>query len=85
MVMIKIEEVKQLANRWYENVGPRATEYAPDAKVVTGDLRVDIALHHFEKDSGLQVKLGKVGIAYRIEEYEIIDEGRFTWFMLRWA
>lgn len=80
-----VAEISRLTKYWQDSVGHRKMEYAPDAKVVTGDYKLDIQLHNFEKDSGMAVKLTRTGTVHLITGYEITDEEKFTWFMLRYS
>jgi hypothetical protein len=80
-----INEVSRLTKRWQDSVKNRKIEYAPDAKVITGDYKLDLAIHHFEQDSGMVVKLTRTGLVHLITGYEIVDEEKFTWFMLRYS
>ena len=81
--MMETAELKQLLRRWA--VGQRKMEYAPDANIVTGDYKIDLGLHHFEQDSGIEIKMNLVNNLRVISGYEIVDEKKFTWFLLRWA
>ena len=79
---METEEVKQLLRRWAW--GQRKMEHAPDAKFVTGDYKIDLGLHHFEQDSGIEIKINRVNNTNLIAGYEIVDEKKFFWFALKW-
>jgi hypothetical protein len=54
----------------------------PEAKVVTGNPVYDAQLHHVLIEYGVEVKLDK---DYNMKDYRVIDEQKFTMFLLRWA
>ena len=77
-------ELAKLTTRWAETVGERSRKESPDAKVVTGDYKLDIQIHNFEQDSGIVIKLS-LDRPRTITGYEIVDEKKWAWFVLRWA
>jgi hypothetical protein len=82
--MIDKTELAKLTSRWAETVGDRRWKDAPDAKVVTGDYKLDLQLHNFEQDSGIVVKLD-LDRPRTVTGYEVVDEKKWAWFMLRWS
>ena len=78
-------ELAKLTTRWAEKVGDRRWKDAPDAKVVTGDYKLDLQIHNFEQDSGISIKLSDPDRARLITGYEVVDEKKWAWFMLRWT
>lgn len=80
-----INEISRLTKRWQDSLKNKNIEDAPDAKFVTGDRNLDLALHYFQQDSGMAVKLTRTGVVHLITGYEIVDEEKFAWFMLRYA
>lgn len=78
---MKPEQVAKLTSRWSAKVGERRFDYAPEARVVTGDYKLDAQLHNFEQDSGVVLKLSNLG-PRTITGYKIIDEKKWAWFLL---
>lgn len=80
-----VEELTEITRRWSEKVGKNIKECPPEARFVTGDQLFDTQLYHFEKESGLSLKLSNAGVIYRILDYRIVDEKKFAWFLMRWS
>ena len=57
----------------------------PEAKVVTGNQYVDNVLHLMLVENGVEITLGGEHSANTIVDYRIVDEEKFTWFVLKWA
>ena len=74
-------ELAKLTSRWVDRVGALRWKDSPDAKVVTGDYKLDLQLHNFEQDSGIAIKLD----CRTITGYEIVDEKKWAWFLLEWT
>lgn len=81
--MITTDALKQAMGNWAIGVGYKITHCPPQAKFVTGNPKTDAQLHSFETDSGVEITL-TTNFA-DIQEWKIIDEPKFTWFMLRWS
>ena len=79
--MMDGNEIAKLTSRWVDRVGARRWKDAPDAKVVTGDYKLDLQIHNFEQDSGITIKLD----GRTVTGYEVVDEKKWAWFMLRWC
>ena len=78
-------ELAKLTTRWAEKVGDRRWKESPDAKVVTGDYKLDIQLHNFAQDSGITIKLSDPDRPRKIVGYEVVDEKKWAWFLLEWT
>lgn len=76
------EDLAKLTIRWADKVGERRWKDSPDAKVVTGDYKLDIQLHNFEQDSGITIKLADHDRPRKITGYEVVDEKKWSWFLL---
>ena len=81
--MINTDKLKQAMGNWAIGVGYKITHCPPQAKFVTGNPQTDAQLHSFETDSGVELTLTKNFTD--IEEWKIVDERKFVWFLLRWA
>ena len=69
-----------LNEEWYPNLEPVVPRDV--VPVVPGDWRTDLILHHLNTECGLNITLTRpVNV---IESYEISDEQKFMWFLLRW-
>lgn len=82
---MKPDELQPILARAVESVGPATTNYwsvLPEAKVVTGNPVYDAQLHHVLVEFGVEVKLDKND---NMEDYRVVDEKKFTMFLLRWA
>jgi len=55
----------------------------PEAKVVTGQIKEDAYLHFLETTCGVEVLLSEYH--HEIVGYNVIDEKKFSWFVLRWS
>ena len=75
---MKTDEIAKLTSRWSAKVGERRFEHSSEARVVTGDYKLDAQLHNFEQDSGIVLQLSE----RRITGYKIIDEKKWSWFLL---
>jgi hypothetical protein len=53
-----------------------------EAKFITGKAREDSYLHYLETKCGVEITLDKNN---SIVGYNIIDEKKFTWFVLKWS
>lgn len=82
-----LDIVKQIANNWAkENIKLNTLEELDkDAKFITGDLRFDSRVYHFEQESGIALDFSTEGGPYLIKGYEIVDEQKCAWFVLRWG
>lgn len=80
-----LNEISRLTSRWSSEVGRKINYCPPEAKVVTGDYHLDKQLYFFEQESGIAVKLTRTGSAHLITSYDIVDEEKFAWFMLRYT
>lgn len=57
----------------------------PEAKVVTGNRYIDTVLHMMIVENGIEVTLGGEHSANTIVDYHIVDEVKFTCFVLKWS
>lgn len=78
-----LQDVRQLMRDWVSKVGYKITHCPPEAKFITGFQRADAQLHYFKVESGIELKIDTE--FQRITGYDIIDEEKFVWFMLRWS
>ena len=62
---------------------PQESEVPGSTPFVTGNLIVDHFLNHMLVDHGIRVRI-KEGVIYRqIEQVEIVDEVKASWFLLK--
>ena len=81
---MKTDEIAKLTSRWSAKVGERRFEHSSEARVVTGDYKLDAQLHNFEQDSGIVLQLSALGPRV-ITNYKIINEKKWAWFLLEYA
>lgn len=78
--------LSEIAFKWDKNrrKNRHRTHYCPpEAKVITGDPISDAAFYYFEQESGLELKVSDDFT--KIVGYNVLDEKKFTWFLLRWS
>lgn len=80
---MKPDELEVMLSRAIIDVGlGRPWTPPPEARVVTGNPKWDAQLHHAIVEYGVEVELGK----HRgVVDYRVVDEKKFTMFLLRWA
>ena len=81
--MINLDSLKKIAQKWGTAVGHKFTQCPPEAKFRTGDQRIDAQCYYFEKESGLEIKLSSD--YRRIVSYNVVDDKKFSLFLLRWS
>ncbi len=54
----------------------------PEAPFVTGNPNYDAQLHYVLVEFGVEVELDR---HHDMEDYRVVDEKKFTMFLLRWA
>ena len=64
---------------------PRRWEVPGTTPFVTGNVILDHFLNHMVVDHGIQVKLKEGFMAPQIDQVEIIDEQKATWFILKYG
>lgn len=80
--MIATSEFKKMIrNQWVAERAPRHPP--PEARFVTGNPNNDSHMHLLETKYGVRLILSRNG--KEIESYEVVDEPKFAWFVLRWA
>jgi hypothetical protein len=72
-----------LSREWNEEGQHRSWSLSPEARVITGSPRLDAQLHRILNEYGVEIEMD-----FRfttIENYSVVDEEKFAWFLLRWA
>lgn len=72
-----------LASKWNKEVGITINHCPPEAKVITGAQLTDARLHYFQQESGTKITYG-VPNKTSYTGYDIVDEKKYAWFLLRW-
>jgi hypothetical protein len=78
-------ELLPILARAVEGVGVGRNGYwqlPPEALIITGNPKYDAQLHHVLVEFGVEVKLDR---DHAMEDYRVIDEQKFTMFLMRWA
>lgn len=78
-----IEFLRQLAGKWGDANRSRIKHCPPEAKFISGEPQRDAMLHYFEQESGIELKLAEKFT--KIVGYDVIDEQKCFWFMMRWS
>lgn len=74
---------------WKEAIG-KELPLPGEARVVTGIPRNDAFLHHMLTDHGVEIELETKLIhqtyksSWVMKDYKIIDDKKYSWFLLRW-
>lgn len=76
LISMIVREWRQ-EGRYVEKVLP------PEAKFITGNRHNDAHLHYLYMKYGVEALVSEDGD--RIIDYNVIDEKKFAWFLLRWS
>lgn len=59
---------------------------APDTPFVTGEVRYDAILYDMLSQHGVELILKQSGHRnWKLEDYRVVDDKKFMWFLMRWA
>ena len=76
-------ELQTILSREYRELGQTIPcPLPPEARVVTGNARHDAQLHRILVEYGIEVQLSRYN---EIKDYRVVDEQKFSWFLLRWS
>jgi hypothetical protein len=78
-------ELQPILARAVEGIGIVQNGYwniPPEARVITGNPKYDAQLHYVLVEFGVEVKLD---LDNNMEDYRVVDEKKFTMFLLRWS
>ena len=64
---------------------PPEWEVSGSTPFVSGNLLLDHFLNHMSVDNGVRIILKKGPIFHQIDQVEIVDEAKATWFMLKYS
>jgi hypothetical protein len=82
--MMDLELVKKIVVRQGQNEFLKNPIVCPpEAKVVTGIMKEDAYLHFLETKCGVEILLSEYH--HEIVGYNVLDEKKFSWFVLKWA
>lgn len=82
---MKPDKLLPILARSVEGIGAERNGYwdvPPEARVITGNPKYDAQLHHVLVEFGVEVKLD---LNNNMEDYRVVDEQKFTMFLLRWS
>jgi len=80
------EEIDRMVRRYFAETSKVGfPPLPPEAKVVTGNQYADNILHVMLVENGIEVILGGEHSANTIIDYHIVDEQKFTCFVLKWS
>jgi hypothetical protein len=84
VAMMDLELVKTIVARQGQNEFLKnPIILPPEAKVVTGKTKEDAYLHFLETKCGVEILLSEY--RHEIVGYNVIDEKKFAWFVLKWS
>lgn len=83
--MMDLTIVKQMTFKWSVEVGKHIKDTPPEARFVTGINKIDSQIYYLEKESGLALDVSTEGGPTLIKGYDIVDEQKFAWFVLKWS
>jgi len=72
-----------LSREWIEFGRHVPVTLTPEARFVTGNARHDAQIHRILVEYGIELDLNHK--LHSIEDYRIVDEKKFMWFLLRWS
>ena len=55
----------------------------PEARYITGNPKYDAQLHRILVEYGIEVDVNPKH--HSLDDYRVVDEKKFAWFLLRWA
>ena len=80
---MKPRELQIMLSREYQELGRNTPcTLPPEARVVTGNAKHDAQLHRILVEYGIEVQLSRYN---EIKDYRVVDEQKFSWFLLRWS
>jgi len=80
---------KVIYKYWKEAIG-KELPLPGEARVVTGIPRNDSFLHHMLTEHGVDIELIQYQIqqtyatSWKMTDYKIVDDKKYSWFLLRW-
>lgn len=83
--MMDVNELGKLTTRWSNEVGKHITDTPPEARFVTGSHTLDRQIYYFEKESGIVLDVSSEGGPTLIKGYDIVDEQKCAWFILKYS
>jgi hypothetical protein len=82
--MMNLEILKKaINNQAQEEFFTKPVVLPSEAKFITGKVREDSYLHYLETVCGVEIQFSKN--SSKIVGYNVIDEKKFSWFVLRWT
>ena len=72
-----------LSREWIEFGRHVPVTLTPEARFVTGNAPLDARIHRILVEYGIELDLNHK--LHSIEDYRIVDEKKFMWFLLRWS
>ena len=79
---MKPSELLTIAKKYWLTDYDHNKPIAPDTPFVTGVARNDAILHDMLINHGVELILNSYWL---VEDYRVVDEKKFMWFLLRWT
>ena len=72
-----------LSREWHQYGQHIPVVISPQARFVTGSLKRDSQLHRVVVEYGIELDVDTR--LNSIEDYRVVDEKKYAWFLLRWG
>ena len=79
---MKTSELLTIVKKYWLTDYDHKKPVAPDTPVITGVARNDAILHDMLINHGVELILNSY---WRVEDYRVVDEKKFMWFLLKWS
>lgn len=86
---MRFSELRKMAYCWWEESFNGDMSDLAQARVITGNGRNDLFFHRMMVEHGVEFvlveELSEGRRQWQIEDYRVVDEQKFAWFVLRWS
>ena len=79
---MKTSELLTIVKKYWLTDYDHKKPVAPDTPFITGVARNDAILHDMLINHGVELILNSY---WRVEDYRVVDEKKFMWFLLKWS
>jgi len=77
-------ELQTILSREFQEHGIHVPyDIVPEARYITGNPKHDTQLHRILVEYGIELDVDTRH--HEVKNYCVVDEGKFAWFLLRWA
>ena len=83
---MKPSELLAIAEKYWLTDYDHKKPIAPDTPFVTGEGRYDAILYDMLVQHGVELILKQSHFRnWRVEDYRVVDDKKFMWFLMRWS